>query len=319
MYEQSFNLLPKVEEDKQIHVDRYFIFIELRQYRILPKEEYTEKHHIWPVAFGASRSYSKESWNIIELTAREHYIAHLLLWKAFGGKMANAFCVLANKTRECAGLTSRQYEQLKLEVSEYIRNNNPMNSPVICEETKEWYISMREAARKNNTFVGSIIGSCQKGYEVNGRHYIYENEQLKNFYEKNRYSKRKKRVYIVETKEIFSSVREAIKKYPIDPSCISLACINETFTAAGYHWRFLDKDGNIIKPKNTKEDISERKKDNALKRSKLFMKKVKCKETNIEYESLVDAQKQTGINSQLISKNCKGIIEHAGNLHWEYL
>lgn len=40
-------------------------------------EGYVERHHVIPVCFGGNN----KSENIITLTAREHYIAHLLLWK----------------------------------------------------------------------------------------------------------------------------------------------------------------------------------------------------------------------------------------------
>lgn len=40
-------------------------------------EGYVERHHVIPVSLGGNN----KSENIITLTAREHYIAHLLLWK----------------------------------------------------------------------------------------------------------------------------------------------------------------------------------------------------------------------------------------------
>jgi hypothetical protein len=44
----------------------------------IPPEGYTEKHHTFPVSiFGKNKG-------IVILTAKEHYIAHLLLWKGFG-------------------------------------------------------------------------------------------------------------------------------------------------------------------------------------------------------------------------------------------
>lgn len=42
-------------------------------------EGYVEKHHIIPVALGGSNA----KWNLVLLTAREHYIAHLLLFKHY--------------------------------------------------------------------------------------------------------------------------------------------------------------------------------------------------------------------------------------------
>jgi hypothetical protein len=58
---------------------------------------YVEHHHVVPVSLGGSN----EPENIITLTAREHYIAHLLLWritmdKKFHNKMSMALHVMVN-------------------------------------------------------------------------------------------------------------------------------------------------------------------------------------------------------------------------------
>lgn len=78
---------------------------------------YTEKHHILPRSLGGSNDLS----NIVELTAKEHYIAHLLLTKITSGdnkyKMIHAFVMM----NQCKGsiqfrfskLNSSLYESLK--------------------------------------------------------------------------------------------------------------------------------------------------------------------------------------------------------------
>ena len=49
------------------------------------KDTYTETHHIVPYCI--SKDNSKN--NLVVLTAREHYIAHLLLWQyGYAGQMA---------------------------------------------------------------------------------------------------------------------------------------------------------------------------------------------------------------------------------------
>ena len=58
---------------------------------------YVERHHVVPVSLGGSN----EPENIITLTAREHYIAHLLLWKMSmdkksHNKMSMALHVMVN-------------------------------------------------------------------------------------------------------------------------------------------------------------------------------------------------------------------------------
>ncbi len=54
-------------------------------------------------------------------------------------------------------------------------------------------------------------------------------------------------------------------------------------------------------------------------RAKGHMIKVVCVETEIVYESLKDAQIQTGIDKSSITKVCKGKRDTAGGLHWKYL
>lgn len=87
--------------------------------RILPKTIYTERHHIIPRSLGGDNS----SANLVRLTAREHFICHLLLTKMTSGiaksKMAMAAWMFASasKNQQRHKMTNRQYEKLKLNVS----------------------------------------------------------------------------------------------------------------------------------------------------------------------------------------------------------
>ena len=54
---------------------------------------YTERHHIVPRCLGGS----DEKENIVVLTAREHFIAHWLLWKIHGHPLAGAFLCMTRK------------------------------------------------------------------------------------------------------------------------------------------------------------------------------------------------------------------------------
>jgi hypothetical protein len=55
----------------------YELLIERAMARIPIEGHYYERHHIIPKSFGGSN----ESSNLVKLTAREHYVAHALLWK----------------------------------------------------------------------------------------------------------------------------------------------------------------------------------------------------------------------------------------------
>lgn len=60
--------------------------------------EYVEKHHICPKAkdlFPEYKSFRKYPWNKVYLTARQHILAHVLLWKTFSGSQIFALnCML---------------------------------------------------------------------------------------------------------------------------------------------------------------------------------------------------------------------------------
>lgn len=73
----------------------YYNIIQRAQSRILPQDIYTEKHHIIPRSLGGDNS--KE--NLVRLTAREHFVCHLLLIKMMDSdrqrKMIYAFTAMS--------------------------------------------------------------------------------------------------------------------------------------------------------------------------------------------------------------------------------
>lgn len=88
-----------------------------------PLETYTEKHHIIPKSLGGEDKKS----NLVKLSAREHYICHLLLTKIYNtgiehNKMIYAFLMMCNaksKThKRVFKCNSRLYERRKLEYSQ---------------------------------------------------------------------------------------------------------------------------------------------------------------------------------------------------------
>jgi hypothetical protein len=59
----------------------YYSIIQRAQSRFLSADIYTEKHHVIPRSLGGNDS----SENLVKLTAREHFICHLLLTKMTAG------------------------------------------------------------------------------------------------------------------------------------------------------------------------------------------------------------------------------------------
>ena len=77
-------------------------------------EGYTELHHIIPQSMGGSNG--KE--NLVEITAREHFICHLLLWKMFPKntqqRQRMAYAITAMRMNKTGGrYNSKHYNTLK--------------------------------------------------------------------------------------------------------------------------------------------------------------------------------------------------------------
>jgi hypothetical protein len=120
----------KIMESKSSNVryiNRYLNFIS--RYINQPKiKQLTECHHILPKSSDLFPEYSNFklfSWNCINLTKRQHWIAHWMLHKIFGGKQSQAFFRMCKKVNGFR-VTSRTYELAKIEhckiAAEFCRN-----------------------------------------------------------------------------------------------------------------------------------------------------------------------------------------------------
>jgi hypothetical protein len=98
------------------HSRKYFSIIAARQAN--PIEGYVERHHITPSSLGGSNDRS----NIVRLTAREHWVCHLLLPKMLEGpakfKMMAAIGRMAVSNKNGFRHNSRTYQIAKRMLSE---------------------------------------------------------------------------------------------------------------------------------------------------------------------------------------------------------
>lgn len=144
----------------------------------LPKGEYGEVHHIVPKAEGGSDDKS----NKVKFTAREHYIAHLLLAKIYNDcAMHCAVVAMQAKTKKmCRNFrfNSRLYEKLKLKRAKFMSiallgNHNGLGYKFTDEQRAK---ASSRLKGKGNPFFGKrhstasrakISASC-KGHKYNG-------------------------------------------------------------------------------------------------------------------------------------------------------
>lgn len=103
------------------YLNRYWKFIQSFQHQNSIKSV-TEQHHICPKSndlFPEYKSIKIHSWNSVHLTKRQHFIAHYLLSKSYGGKQIYAFWAMCNTQSpkderiRTYNISSKVYEQSK--------------------------------------------------------------------------------------------------------------------------------------------------------------------------------------------------------------
>jgi hypothetical protein len=117
----------------------YNLIIERAKHRDITS--YHEKHHIIPQSLGGSNNID----NIVKLTAREHFICHLLLTKMTEGthrsKMCQAAWMMAStisSNQQRYRVNNRIYENLRLQMSTIKKNITTWNKGITPSvETKK--------------------------------------------------------------------------------------------------------------------------------------------------------------------------------------
>ena len=138
----------------------YCALIENRKQSKLPEDQYSEQHHIIPHAEGGSDDAS----NLVRLSAREHYIAHLLLVKIYNDvKMYSALVYMrcGNKfVNRNFKFNSRLYEKMRKQFAKKVSKS---------KKGRHYY---------NNGKVEVMTFECPEGF-MSGR-LPYSEEALQN-------------------------------------------------------------------------------------------------------------------------------------------
>ena len=115
-------------DDIELEGDKYFKWYwsicNRAKDRVLSPDIYVEKHHIYP------KSIYGQNQDLVKLTAKEHYIVHLLLWwglrtkygqnNKYTRKMAGAFsCMNMKNLHTYNRYDSKLYSVLKIAYSVY--------------------------------------------------------------------------------------------------------------------------------------------------------------------------------------------------------
>lgn len=119
----------KSKKNNPHYLNRYIKFINSCMNQNLKQN--VEIHHICPKSNDLFPELINEEWNLIKLSLRQHYIAHMLLWKAYGGKQTQAFKLMCNRYKSP---NSRLYETVRNNHSNFMRENNPNSTGKYSKE-----------------------------------------------------------------------------------------------------------------------------------------------------------------------------------------
>jgi hypothetical protein len=251
-------------EENYIHYYRYQKFIKSRSIRNLKREKGFNIHHVVPRSLGGGNDNS----NLIKLTIREHYIAHLILWKCGYKEMVNAFWLMSHDSRFNKNkLTSRLFEKLQKDKS------NSCFWKIMNASEKEEYRARISKSQKGKIFSEDYrkkLSMASKGVPKSEKHKEslrkaglgrkISIEQIQKTASKNTGQKRDektkirmsiaqrgiknpsaRKVQCIETGEIFSLMKMAnLKIYKNEKSGNIWRAIKTDKPVKGYSWQYVD-------------------------------------------------------------------------------
>jgi hypothetical protein len=196
----------------------YNQIIERAKNRVL--EGYKEKHHIIPKCLGGNNDKD----NLVELTAREHFLCHRLLCEIYpnNNKLWYAlWLMIVGKNRQKSlssyVISSRTYEKVKLEFIEKIKGiSKPSN-------------------KGRKVIWGDKISKSLKG-KSKPKDFNKDNPNLKDRLINN------KPIIQYDKKENFikewNSAKEAERYYNMSNNCINSCLRGKTKSSGGYIWKY---------------------------------------------------------------------------------
>ena len=141
----------------------YYSIISRAQSRTLDTNVYSEKHHIIPKSLGGSN----KSTNLVKLTAKEHFICHLLLPKMTDGKnrtkmvyAAWRLVIPAKHNQFSYKVSSVTYSKIKEQRSDHLKKQiGPLNpnfgrktGRTADDFTPEWRAKLSESRKGRSSW-----------------------------------------------------------------------------------------------------------------------------------------------------------------------
>lgn len=282
-------------------------------------DEYHERHHIVPRCMNGGDNEE----NLVDLFAREHFIAHKLLAQENpdNDKLIYAWWMMAfmkNDKHQRCEISPEEYESVRIAFSQMMKEkfcgeNNPMYgkhhteeirqlikiaATNISEETRE---KMRESAKNRCDEEWRENASKIRSGKQRTQHRKSCSSETKELISKANSKEVMQLTLNDELIRIFYSGREASRITGVDPATIWLCCNGRYKTGGGYKWQYVDQNN---KPhKNRMRTVIQLDYDNNIIK---------------EWECAAYAEKELNIPSNKITSCCRGIYRSTGGFKWMY-
>lgn len=196
-------------------------------YRIINRSKnrttdgYTEKHHIVPKSLGGTNDKS----NIAVLTAREHYICHLLLTRMTIGKNKNKMVYAAAAFRAWAS----KHHKRKI----YFNSRTFQTVKELRQSALQEQMADPENKKKSSDGAKKLWANSDYKKEASEkRKQLWNNPE---YLSKMKARKRTFKKVIIDSIE-YSSLREAATALNLDPSTISKRCSSQHIKFANWNY-----------------------------------------------------------------------------------
>ncbi len=183
----------------------YNLLIEKAKARTV-ENVYVEKHHIVPQSMGGTN----DATNIVKLTAKEHFVAHHLLWKIHRNReMVHAFMLMCNIKRDGIkySVSAKEYQLLKEDNrkfrSEFMTGRIGNNTGRVLSQ--EWKDNISKGQKGHGRGNGGSAG-------FKGKH--WSEEQKKEISERMQGNKNHSAPHSEETKQMMRENRKGKTKIP---------------------------------------------------------------------------------------------------------
>jgi len=140
------------------YLNRYVRFISKCERKNNEFSVKTHRHHICPKAkdmFPEFESFSKSPWNLARLTPRQHFIAHLMLWKAYPNISSQFYALWQMKHKNNEQVNSRLYESILIEYGQKVSDRFKNKVSVYDDNGVHQRIPKSEYDRKKHNAISS--------------------------------------------------------------------------------------------------------------------------------------------------------------------